>query len=73
MRRNEKGFTLIELILVVAIVSVMSIMVFPTFSGWIARARLRDAARTVYSDLQLARIKAIETGGEWRINFNPDD
>ncbi len=73
MRRNEKGFTLIELMLVVAIVAVMSIMAFPTFSGWIARARLRDAARTVYSDLQLARIKAIETGGEWRINFNPDD
>lgn len=73
MRRNEKGFTLIEMMLVLAIVAVMSIMAFPTFSGWIARARLRDAARTVYSDLQLARIRAIETGGQWRVSFTPGD
>lgn len=72
MQRDKKGFTLIELVLVVAIVGAMSIMAFPTFSGWIARARLRDAARTVYSDMQLARIKAIETGAQWRVLFDPD-
>jgi type IV fimbrial biogenesis protein FimT len=73
MRRNEKGFTLVELMIVVAIVGAMSIMAFPTFSGWIARARLRDAARTVYSDMQLARIRAIESGGRWRVFFTPDE
>lgn len=73
IRRDKRGFTLIELTMVLAIVAVMAVIGFPTFSGWLARARLRDAARTVYSDLQLARIRAIETGGEWRINFNPDD
>ena len=70
--RNTKGFTLIELIVVVALVTVMSVMAFPTFAGWIARARLRDAARTVYSDMQLARIRAIETGAQWRISFAPE-
>jgi type IV fimbrial biogenesis protein FimT len=66
----------LELVVVLAIIGVMAVIGFPTFSGWISRARLRDAARTVFSDMQLARIRAIENGGfdrdsGWRLEFDP--
>lgn len=60
------------MVVVLAIIGVMAVMGIPQFTSWIARARLRDAARTVYSDMQLARVRAIETGGEWRVSFDAD-
>lgn len=71
MQRKSKGFTLVELMIVLAIIGAMVILGFPTFTGWIARARLRDAARTVFSDMQLARVQAIQSGADWRITFDP--
>lgn len=71
-QKHSKGFTLIELMITIAVIGVFAVMGIPQFTTWIERARLRSAARTVYADMQIARVRAMETGGPWRIDFDSD-
>ena len=53
MRRNRKGFTLIELIVVIAILAILAAIAIPTFSGITDSANERVA---------LANARSIATG-----------
>ena len=51
-KNNKKAFTLIELIVVIAIIGVLIAILVPTMSGMVGQARTQTAianARTVYS------------------------
>ena len=51
MRKNTKGFTLVELVVVIPIVSVLAAMLVPTMLNYIRKAKLRAAntnAKTAY-------------------------
>ncbi len=61
-RRGQRGFTLIELIIVIAIIVVMSGIVAPSLLGAIPGIRVSGAAREVLADFRLARTKAVERG-----------
>lgn len=53
MKRNNKGFTLVELLIVVAIIAVLVAIAIPTFGGQVERAReAADAAnlRAAYAE-----------------------
>ena len=69
-----KGFTLVEVMVVVTILGVMAAIAFPYFGGMIAEERVRSAASDLMSDLVSARIEAIKqqrrvvmerTGATW--------
>jgi type IV pilus assembly protein PilE len=51
---NRRGFTLIELIIVVAIVAVLGAIAFPSFQGQIRKSRRADAVSTL-SQIQQAQ------------------
>ncbi|MEF8699496.1 MAG: GspH/FimT family pseudopilin [Candidatus Accumulibacter sp. UW26] len=53
------GFTLIEVMVVVALLSVLLGLGAPAFSRYVANVRLRSTAETVLADLQKARTTAI--------------
>jgi prepilin-type N-terminal cleavage/methylation domain-containing protein len=36
--KNHAGFTLVELMIVIAIISVLAVALFPSFQGYLARA-----------------------------------
>jgi prepilin-type N-terminal cleavage/methylation domain-containing protein len=42
---RRRGFTLVELSVVMAIVAVVSVLAFPTFFGWMERERFRGDVR----------------------------
>ena len=58
-RRHDKGITLIELVVVMAIIGIMSIFMTPGIGEWVQNYRIKQAARDMASDFQFAKLKAI--------------
>src|SRR6267142_4827808 len=65
-RRHERGFTLIEILAVVAILALVAAFVVPNLGGFRRRA-LHNEARQLASQLELARQRAIVTGVPHRV------
>ncbi len=61
--RGDRGFTLIELLVTIIILSVLLGLAIPGFSSWLPRYRLRGAARDIYSNLQYAKMTAVQEQG----------
>ena len=58
-RLGEKGFSLLELIVVLAILGLVAAIGTPNVVSWLARLRSRATADEVVSVLQSARLQAI--------------
>ena len=58
--RGARGFTLIELMVVVVLASVVVALAAPSFNGMLARKRLEGAALELGTDLQYARSEAVQ-------------
>ncbi len=59
-RQKSTGFTLIEVMIVIAIVGIIAAMAVPSYQDMIERNRLKQAVESLKSDLQLARTRAIK-------------
>ena len=66
-RRRDGGYTLLELVTVVAIVAVASAMAYPSFAGLRRGQELESAAVGLTQKLRLARWRAVVTGGRVRV------
>ena len=66
MNRPRRGFTLIEILAVVAILALVAAFIVPNFGGMRLRA-LREEAKQLGGQLELARQRAIVTGVPHRI------
>ncbi len=60
--RGSKGFTLAELLAVMAITGLVLAMAFPVMSGMIRANRITHAINRVTADLAYSRILAVRTG-----------
>ncbi|MFQ5442536.1 MAG: Tfp pilus assembly protein FimT/FimU [Thermodesulfobacteriota bacterium] len=70
---GEKGFTLVETLVVVAIFAVLVIIAAPNFlSTTFPRMKLKSSARDVYTMLQYARGKAVSSTQQYGVQFNLD-
>ncbi|MEW6077240.1 MAG: GspH/FimT family pseudopilin [Thermodesulfobacteriota bacterium] len=56
--RYPGGFTLLELIVVLAIISLMSALIVPRLSGPLGNLELKTTARTISASLRYARSRA---------------
>src|SRR3989304_3066509 len=63
LRRVERGFTLIEVVVVFAILAVLTAVVLPSFSGWMAAQRLKQGARPVAAAAPLDDPGAVLSNG----------
>jgi len=72
-RRNiwlrDDGFTIMEMIVAIAVAATVMGIAVPTFFSWLPTLRLSSAARQVATDLQVARMKAISQNTKFRLNF----
>lgn len=55
---KRQGFTLIELMIVVAIVSILTVMAMPSFGLWLSNIRVRTMAESIQNGLRLAKNEA---------------
>jgi len=70
-RKNpEAGFTLLEVMTVLGIIFFMAAIATPVALSWIPDYRLKNAALDLFSNLQLARIRAIQSSREYGIVFH---
>jgi len=72
----QRGSTLIELMIGIAIVGTLLALGIPGFSAWIQNTQVRTAAESVQNGLQLARAEAVrrntdvqlaQTGANWTV------
>ena len=68
--RNKSGFTLIELITVVAIVAALTAVAIPNYIGWLPGHRLRSALDDINTGLQLAKLQAVRENAGVVIRFD---
>jgi prepilin-type N-terminal cleavage/methylation domain-containing protein len=62
-RRHNKGITLIELVVVMAIIAIMAVFMTPGIGEWVQNYRIKQAARDMASDFQFAKMKGINLSG----------
>lgn len=67
---KKYGFTLVEMMIVVAVMGIMSAIAAPNLMHYMAERRLNGAARMVMSDLMAARQRAVTQNNEFKVFFN---
>ncbi|MCA9512469.1 MAG: prepilin-type N-terminal cleavage/methylation domain-containing protein [Myxococcales bacterium] len=68
-RRSQRGITLVEIVIGLAIIGIIASMGFARFNGWIDAQHARGAARDIADAFTLARTEAIRTGNPHVVLF----
>src|SRR4030066_1681688 len=68
---NEKGVTLIELIIVMVIIAIGATLMAPGISSWMPHYRLKSATRDLVSTMRIAQMKAISNNLTHEVFFDP--
>lgn len=71
-RTRRRGYTLLELMAVMAALIVLGVMILPTLTGIKGNTNLKAGADLLRSLLAEARAKAIEDGRNYRLSITAD-
>jgi len=66
---RRKGFTLLEIVIVVAVIGLISITLYPSILNTLEKRRLEGTARDIMTTLQRAKLQAVKTRLNHRVRF----
>ena len=61
-KMNNKGFTIVELVIVIAVIAILAAVMIPTFSGVVNNAKETAALQEITAAYKEAYAKALEGG-----------
>ncbi len=67
--QQNSGFTLVELMVTVAVLAILLGIAIPSFQGTLDKRRIVGAAEQIYADLQYARSEAIRQNKSVTVHF----
>ena len=68
--RNDRGFSVIELMMVVLMLGTLAAIAVPVMTDMTASIKLNEAARIVEREMQDARLKAVSSNRAIRVRLN---
>jgi len=68
--RSQRGFTVIEMLMVVSMIAVLAAMSLPVMRDMTASIKLNEAARMVEREMQDARLRAVAANRVLRVRLN---
>lgn len=72
-RVRQRGFSLIELMVAIAVMSALLLLGVPAFSTYLQNAKLRSAAENFYGGIQLVRAEAVRRNAQVQMILTDDD
>ena len=69
---KQSGFTLIEMMIVIAISAILAGIAITNYLEWLPKSRLNGAARQIMGDLMWARMQAVSQNNNFRVFFLDD-
>jgi prepilin-type N-terminal cleavage/methylation domain-containing protein len=73
IRKDETGFTMTEVMVVIGIIAILATAAIPSFSIWLPDYRLKRAVQDLYSNMQLAKMEAVKSNSSSTITFSTED
>ncbi len=67
----HKGFTFLEVVIVIAIIGILSALAVPGMSAFTDRLRIETAARTISTDLREMKMKSALDRSDNKVVFDP--
>ncbi len=68
---RKAGFTMVELMIVIAVIAILSAIAVPNIINWLPNYRAKAAARDMISNFQKAKMEAVKRNTDVVIQFTP--
>lgn len=68
--KNSRGFTLLEVLVVIGLIGILATIAIPSYISWLPNYRLKGAARDLYSAAMKAKGEAVKRNQNCALTFN---
>ncbi|MEW6671452.1 MAG: GspH/FimT family pseudopilin [Thermodesulfobacteriota bacterium] len=71
--RKQSGFTIVELLIIIALMATVTAIAIPNFIQWLPNYRLRSASQDLLSNFQKAKLASVKNNTNVAVCFKSDN